>query len=879
MSQNNSSKHDSSIIIKQQKVIIVRLLNEISVMNNNGSNLIESFKHFNILLMELKKNNDSPKEYYKLYIEVYECLTILLNYLKGNHLKLFHLTDIYELIQYSNNLVPRLYLMITCGVAMLHIDDFPHIEILKDMIEMLNGVQNPIKGMFLRYYLLQRSKFIFKNEESESKEKYNNINTEFKVDFLIANFIEMNKLWIRLQYQGQFKEKLTKLKERKEVELLIGYNLVQLTEVLDTEEEKVAIVLYRENALPRILKQIVSCRDIISQEYLLDIIIHIFPEPYHSDLKSIELYLETFLKLSPKTNISKNAISLISRILSYGDSTREDNLNCVDLEGELIFSKFFMFLKLLNEERPDLPFKEFLVVILELVKLVLQLKNEDDVVVTYLSQIFSFINFKIKDYNITEELNFLLKKIVFSLKGMDKENLYYKLATESNEFHEFIVSLNNDYIKYEILELIISSTKPNIESFSIKNLSKILRFFENNSYVILQKSDLVLRCFYFIVSVKVKYNEDLEGSVNSQFEGLQFCKNWLLSIRASFSKPEQQLKVDLLINGLINQYWKLVKKLSILKIKTPKTFKNLDKTLFQQIFKSLSNLIFELKNKKYLLTSLILSANMAIQIFLLDIANDYIESVIQQLNSGLSTNDKHDILFLLIEYLQKERKIYYDNNFKEKYEQLAIKLTFISFDLSNVFLKSNCLLACTNLWWTGVSDQCASQQSVENNPKRIYEVINRLIKYITSNNLITNYELCYVLLEVLNKVVYFFIHGEIEYFTINYINNIFKLLKNNLRFLERENKVFLEQQQESFNEENAIDQLSTENMFLDSDGNIKMVDDCRCEGTAYKTINIDEEKSLVAFKKNLLVFKNFETLKEYIIDQGEVDERFNLLNI
>ncbi|OBA25756.1 Vps35-domain-containing protein, partial [Hanseniaspora valbyensis NRRL Y-1626] len=87
--------------------------------------LIESFKYFNILLLELKRDNLSPKEYYELYIEVYDCLTILLNYLKSNHLKLFHLTDIYELVQYSNNLVPRLYLMITCGVAMLHIDDFP----------------------------------------------------------------------------------------------------------------------------------------------------------------------------------------------------------------------------------------------------------------------------------------------------------------------------------------------------------------------------------------------------------------------------------------------------------------------------------------------------------------------------------------------------------------------------------------------------------------------------------------------------------------------------------------------------------------------------------------------------------------------------------
>lgn len=208
--QKNSDlvKQDSFSVIRQQKVLIVRLLNEISVINNNGSNLIESFKHFNILLLELKKDFDSPKEYYELYIEVYDVLTILLNYLTANHLKLFHLTDIYELIQYSNNLVPRLYLLITCGVAMLNFETFPQSEILKDMIEMLNGVQHPIKGMFLRYYLLQRCKFIFNDEKRV-------VTNEFKIDFLIANFIEMNKLWIRLQYQGQLREKSSKLKERK----------------------------------------------------------------------------------------------------------------------------------------------------------------------------------------------------------------------------------------------------------------------------------------------------------------------------------------------------------------------------------------------------------------------------------------------------------------------------------------------------------------------------------------------------------------------------------------------------------------------------------------------------------------------------------------
>ncbi len=40
-------------------------------------------------------------------------------------------------------------------------------------------------------------------------------------DFLVANFIEMNKLWIRLQYQGQFRDKLSQVEGKKKWSCLL----------------------------------------------------------------------------------------------------------------------------------------------------------------------------------------------------------------------------------------------------------------------------------------------------------------------------------------------------------------------------------------------------------------------------------------------------------------------------------------------------------------------------------------------------------------------------------------------------------------------------------------------------------------------------------
>ena len=864
------AKKESFNVIRQQKVIIVRLLNEISIINNNGSNLIESFKHFNILLLELKKDFGSPKDYYELYIEIYDVLTILLNYLKTNHLSLFHLTDIYELIQYSNNLVPRLYLLTTCGVAMLNFDTFPHTEILKDMIEMLNGVQHPVKGMFLRYYLLQRCKFIFNDEK-------NDVSNVFKIDFLIANFIEMNKLWVRLQYQGKLRDKMSKLKERKEMELLIGYNLVQITEVLDLENEENAIRLYKENTLPRILKQVISCRDIISQEYLLDIIFQIFPESYHCDFTCIDLYLASFLKLTPKTGISKCVVTLLEQILSKVENAYEEGKK-QSLDGAALFDKFLKFLKYLNEERPDLPFKEFIVILTPLLFLVLKLIGPDNSKkrLECLDSIFSFINFKKKDYAITDEINFLLKRLVFSIKEVIKpdSNLPFDMLTECPNFNEFLFNLGNEYIRYEIMELIINYRIQDKAKIQLKDLSKILKHFESNSYMVLSKSEIIFKVFYLLIDFDFVLTPSFEDAVNEQFESLQYCKNWIMNLKIKYSKADQKGKIDFLTNGLVSQYWKLLKKITMTK-KSKKTglFEKLDKTLLKQIFKNLGGLIFEVNNKKIMLSSLILSVDFAIQLDLQNVAFDFLESILNNISAEISLNDKYNALLLLIEFLQKDRQYFIINNLKDKYEQVCVKITIKSFEVSDVFLKSHLLLTCTHLWWTSeIDENNALKYTSENNGKRIHEIMNKLIQHITSNNLITNYQLCFVLIQILNKAIYYFIHGEIEYFTIQYLNNIFKLLKNNLKFLERENRLYLEQlqQDQAENGEEATEKdFGITDLFLDFDGEI----------VASSDINIERDVNLTNFKKNLLIFDTFENLKEYVSDQGSLDERFNLLTI
>ena len=72
---------------------------------------------------------------------------------------------------------------------------------------------------------------------------------EDSITFILQNFAEMNKLWVRMQHQGHTKEKAKREKERQELKILVGTNLVRLSEL-----EGVTSDLYTKvNMIKRVL--------------------------------------------------------------------------------------------------------------------------------------------------------------------------------------------------------------------------------------------------------------------------------------------------------------------------------------------------------------------------------------------------------------------------------------------------------------------------------------------------------------------------------------------------------------------------------------------------------------------------------------------------
>jgi vacuolar protein sorting-associated protein 35 len=207
-----------------------------------------------------------------LDMAVFDALRHLSNYLYDAHTQgKHHLADLYELVQYAGNIGPRLYLMMTVGSVYMSIKDAPVKEIMKDMMEMSRGVLHPIRGLFLRHYLSgqTRDNLPIGNDPGPGG------NLQDSITFVLTNFIEMNKLWVRLQHQGHSRDREKREIERKELRILVGTNLVRLSQL-----DGVDLDLYQRVILPSVLEQVVVCKDVIAQEYLMEVIIQVCPLAY-----------------------------------------------------------------------------------------------------------------------------------------------------------------------------------------------------------------------------------------------------------------------------------------------------------------------------------------------------------------------------------------------------------------------------------------------------------------------------------------------------------------------------------------------------------------------------------------------------------------------
>ncbi|KAK9886294.1 hypothetical protein WA026_015805 [Henosepilachna vigintioctopunctata] len=292
---------DALSVVKAQAFHMKRALDK--------NKLMDALKNASAMLAELRTSLLSPKAYYELYMAVTDELRHLEVYLLEEFHKGRKVTDLYELVQYAGNIVPRLYLLITVGLVYIKTNTSLRRDLLKDLVEMCRGVQHPLRGLFLRNYLLQCTRNILPDTAEEDGD-YPEGTIKDSIDFVLMNFAEMNKLWVRMQHQGHSRERQHREKEREELRILVGTNLVRLSQL-----EFVTLEKYQKLVLPGILEQVVSCRDAIAQEYLMECIIQVFPDEFH--IQTLTPFLKSCAELEAGVNVKNIVISLMERLASF----------------------------------------------------------------------------------------------------------------------------------------------------------------------------------------------------------------------------------------------------------------------------------------------------------------------------------------------------------------------------------------------------------------------------------------------------------------------------------------------------------------------------------------------------------------------------------
>lgn len=863
--------------IKQQTILMQRSLVQ--------KKLMDALKHCSDMLKELRNPDLSPKLYYELYIMIYDSLSILSQYLVENHPTRHHLADLYELVQYTGNILPRLYLMITVGVSFMQTKDCPAEEVLKDMIEMCRGVQHPIRGLFLRYYLSQRTKQSLTTDISLDK--------KFDVQFIITNFIEMNKLWVRLQHQGPLRERDIRTKERKELQILIGSNLVRLSQILDD-----SFTLYKNEVLPQILEQVVQCRDVVSQEYLLDVICQVFPDEFH--LGTLSQLLDTTLKLNPDVSINKVVLSLIARLNGYLDR-QDDPAKSIEALKDLhlndqeessdtkndadsgkpdeavsesapqpSFDLFFVFWKYLTkivEERPDLPLHEIIPLVHSI--MILSMKwypsNLSNVEILYK---FCWERYEDFGKEIPEECEQCFKELFLYPLGTD---LFYEIITTCDSFQKLLsvqsVPLQKNIID-SILDKILSSDikikdKSHLEKIGLICEPIIQMPNDRAKTSILNVDDDLEDELVFLNAEQEKLAKIVHliyhPNVEQHTELLLICKN-------RYYKGGKQIRFT--YPAIVTAFWKLIRKLHFKGLKRPQKKEKYNATI-KQLFKYISRCHTDLFNIcgisicDLLFKLNLQTAALADQLSLSEISYDFFSQAFSIFEESLSDSKvQFQAIVNMAQVLQKTRSLYNEENY---YDTLITRCTLHGSKLLKKADQCRAVYLCSHLWWATELSLVGEEEGVTKNffreGKRVLECLQRSLR--VADSVMDNIQSCQLMVEILGRCCYYFIHGDESetHVGVKYIAGLIELIQANLKGLLLE---------ESTDAQDAT--VPAQKIVIGCDGSYicKTLTSSTCR-VSLKTPNV-RVSDLIAVPVSY-----FERTLQYIENQKQVDDRFNAI--
>jgi vacuolar protein sorting-associated protein 35 len=90
------------------------------------------------------------------------------------------------------------------------------------------------------------------------------------IHLILSNFGEMNKLWVRMQYQTMQSGDQRAELERRDLKVLVGFNLLLIREMTRLTGE-----IYITKVLPPVFEHVFGCKNALAQEYIIQCLIEV----------------------------------------------------------------------------------------------------------------------------------------------------------------------------------------------------------------------------------------------------------------------------------------------------------------------------------------------------------------------------------------------------------------------------------------------------------------------------------------------------------------------------------------------------------------------------------------------------------------------------
>ena len=267
-------------------------------------------------------------------------LSLLESYFASQRAMPLH--QVYLLVQHASNLIPRLYLQITVGSVYIASGQVGAREVLAELLQAVMGVQHPMRGLFVRYYLAQCMRDKLPDAPPPAGPAAAAPPTAQgsvldAIAFLLGLLKSMNRLWVRLgastaqhasvlalggaevgagaaaaaaaaadaaaaaaaaasstastapaasahtaanssSSSSSSQPQRRKRAERERLELRVLLGSI-LSRLASLDN--LTLPLYASTVLPGILGEVVGCRDRWAQAYLLEAAIQVFPGEWH----------------------------------------------------------------------------------------------------------------------------------------------------------------------------------------------------------------------------------------------------------------------------------------------------------------------------------------------------------------------------------------------------------------------------------------------------------------------------------------------------------------------------------------------------------------------------------------------------------------------